>query len=356
MLAIAKLVSETDSPLLLTLQGHPKLRDTIAWIRAYTIVTKFLEQYQMELTLEIFESELGDHRAIPDQSIRSNCVEVLAGLLQFATTLEPNPLEYEVAIFCGQRIVKRTARQAQVSRFFGKEERPAIAKASRSPVQPKERPSWKAPEPEPRKKADPPTKAEPPKKADPPKKAEPVKKAEPLKKAEPPKREEPAPAPAPVFRKPTINDLKAAPAITLDSEIASSSVPEEKSSKNIVTDEETIVEDFESEGSSPEEPPPAQKSSSAQLASDDFDVTVVESGSEPGEEVESVVDEGSLPIGSLRSEMVGESNQMMIQLPSSIVASETTVRSEVKSDLDFEFADKDASASDVIEIVDDFDE
>jgi hypothetical protein len=83
-------------------------------------------------------------------------------------------------------------------------------------------------------------------------------------------------------------------------------------------------------------------------------VTVVDSGD--GEEVESVVDEGSLPVGSLRSEMVGEGNQMMIQLPSSIVGSGSTVRSDAKSELDFEYADGNADGSDVIEIEDDFDE
>jgi hypothetical protein len=427
MFGIARVALESDSPLLAVLRARPKLRDTAAWARAYTVATRFLEQFAMELTAQILRSELGDVHVIPDASALrgTSSSQFLGSLVRFATELAPDPLEHSVAVFAGQRIIKRTPRQAQSNRFFSK---PQPQRAEPQP-QPIARPPPKVEEPKPAEKAMPrreepkpaalpprreepkpaalpprreepkpaplpPTREEPKPAPLPPKREEPKpaplppKREEPKPAPLPPKREEPKPAalppkaapkpalpppkreePTPVlrkavpepkaaeppparvpFQKPTIDDFRATPTVALDVDVASSSVPEEKSSRNVITDEETLIEDFASDEEAPA--PEAQPSSSAAIASDDFDVSVAESSSE-ADEVESVVDEGSCPVASLRSEMVGESNQM-IQLPSSIVGSGTSTRKESKSDLDFEFADKDDS--DVIEIEDDFDD
>jgi outer membrane biosynthesis protein TonB len=198
------------------------------------------------MTSEILQAELGDRHIIPEQSILrgTNCLQVLESLIQFATSIDRDRREHEVAVFSGQRIVKRTTSQAQVGRHFARppptpdsQFPPKREEPSPKPIYNPEDPPKPAPKheehPKPAPKREYPPKPAP-KREDPPKPA--PKREEPQKPA--PKREEPPPKPAgpapvktsdgadpgPVFRKPTIADLKAAPAITLESDFASSSV------------------------------------------------------------------------------------------------------------------------------------
>jgi hypothetical protein len=66
--------------------------------------------------------DLNDHHVVPELRILmdTNSCQVIRHLTRFATSLDPDPFTPEVAVFSGQRVVRRTTPQAQASRYFTK--------------------------------------------------------------------------------------------------------------------------------------------------------------------------------------------------------------------------------------------
>jgi hypothetical protein len=394
MTGIATVAIESNNPIFASLHARPKLRQTEAWTRAYTLVHKFLEHFHRDLALKVLRRELGDRRVVSNLEFLkgSNCVDYLGLLVGFGLSLEPEKIKDQIAVFSSQKIVRKTDRQSSTPLAPRTAEpiRPKTVQPKDPARKPTAEDTRRLPPVPGRKAAPPPAKSVRPKllrglpstvqesgsepdavtvkilPLDPPKKSEVVPVKEPAHQQQPPKRSEATPpqvrkpppespmkpgptAPPPrksdppnPYQKPTIQNMHAAPPI----QITPSTV--EESTSNAADDEQYEIEEFDSDGSAAQKP---SSSPTHSMGIDNFEVTFT--GPESDDSAESAVDDGSLSLTSLKSE-TGESSHMMIQLPSGVSgkgASKSGVKSSDDTSAVIEVVNSDSYD---IEISDDF--
>ena len=388
MLGIANLVTASTDPSFVSLQPHAKIRNDSAWVRAYSLVTAFLANFEMSLTAQAISLEVKEQKVPTEAKFKPDVSDYMDDLLAVSQALGEIDFGQRVGVFVGER---EKAKLKPVKRA-------PIQKASQPPPKQSPAPAAKptpastakpAPKPAPASTAKPPPVSTAKPAPVPAAKPAPASSAKPvLKQEKEPEQVEkksvgkpPIPKPAvepksPVkqeqpFKKPTIRDLSNAPAMMrgLSSDFTDESdvSPRKK--------EEISVEDFDSEAS-PRQSKQEESAAKSDALEDDMDdfVDVPEDEEMDGSKVETSFapqsptresdfdqsvdfvepeslaqdsdDDVGVDVDVPVDDPVDESSKMMIQLP------ESSVMEQPGGDSDIDvFVEGDSD----VDIVEDFD-
>ena len=357
MLGIAKLVTASTDPSFVSLQPHAKIRSDSAWVRAYSLVTAFLANFEMSLTAQAISLEVKEQKVLTEPKFDTDVGGYMEDLLSVSQALGEIDFGQRVGVFVGER---EKARLKPVKRA-------PVQKASQPPPKQSAAPAAKpAPKPAPSPAAKPvlkqeqePAQVEKKSVGRPPIPKPAVEPKSPVKQEQP-------------FKKPTIRDLSNAPAMMRG---LSSDFTDESDVSPRKKEEEISVEDFDSDPS-PRESKKEESGAKSDGLEDDMDdfVDVPEDDKMEGSKVETSFapqsptresdfdqsvdfvepeslaqdsdDDVGVDVDVPVDDPVDESSKMMIQLP------ESSVMEQPGGDSDIDvFVEGDSD----VDIVEDFD-